>query len=112
LVFLHHAIGIGRAAPGVEHDQHPLHIAVTNLSRQLVNGLMTWNGHYKTNGLTTIGADELRTETRIETRAAQGGDSEITVLSPIHEADMCEVHTRCSTLSRVCFVDVVFVPFR
>jgi hypothetical protein len=105
LGFLHHAIGVGRAAPGVEHDQRPLHITVTNLSRQLVNGFMTWNG------LTTIGADELRTETRIETRAAQGGDSDITVLSPIRET-VCARFTRAQLHAEQTVVDVVFVPFR
>jgi hypothetical protein len=90
LVFFITPSGSAERHRGVEHDQRPLHITVTKLSRQLVNGFMTWNG------LTTIGANQLRTETSIETRAAQGGDSDITVLSPIRETGMGEVHTRAA----------------
>ena len=55
---------------------HPFHFEVANLLRRTYSGLMT------------SGADKLRTETRLRMRAAQDGDTDITVLSPLSREDM------------------------
>ena len=46
------------------------------------------------NGLMTIGADELRLGARLNTRAAQGRDGEITVLSSCSRGRYMQGHSR------------------